>query len=40
LKPPIIYFALDDDPRLLEYVDGLHWEECKCRKLYESQRGR
>lgn len=34
---PLRYFALGDDPRLLEYVDGLRREEeRKCRELYES----
>jgi hypothetical protein len=37
---PLCYFALDDDPRLLEYVDGLRWEEeRKCKELYDSMAG-
>jgi hypothetical protein len=34
---PLRYFALGDDPRLVEYVEGLRQEEeRKCRELYES----
>lgn len=32
---PLRYFAVGDDPRLVEYVDGLRREEeHKCRELY------
>jgi hypothetical protein len=38
---PLRYFAVGDDPRLVEYVDGLRREEeRKCRELYERMRGR
>jgi hypothetical protein len=38
---PLRYFAVGDDLRLVEYVDGLRREEeRKCGELYESMRSR
>lgn len=37
---PLRYFAVGDDPRLVEYVDGLRREEeRRCEELYESMAG-